>query len=382
MRSPDEIIEIVRRRYTYGWRDWLDAAPNELIVTLQPPPAGQIAHDFTRVDEWARQWHQWSDGRSMTGLRSKTIRTPLGDQTVPTHIIFRDAEAIAETAGDLERWRIAASRYPQLRALGLDHAAVRPHLARVTDLVEKDFNLLLLVAGWFRNNLRSGLTMRQVPVEGLHTKWLAKHRGIVIPLVSGRESWSDELDDLDNVDLDALGLKQLPAHIDIILADPRDRAKFGGLRHLRAPVEEIAALPLAPTEVLVVENKESALPIPDRAGLVIVHSLGNRTEALAQLKWIARARCRYWGDLDRAGFTLLSRARTWVPGLESVLMSSGDVEEFSRFGVADDTRADAPESTLTDGEQTALDSLRRDRPALRIEQERIPWRNVLESLFG
>jgi hypothetical protein len=39
------------------------------------------------------------------------------------------------------------------------------------------------------------------------------------------------------------------------------------------------------------------------------------------------------GDLDRHGFTLLSRARTMVPQLASLLMAPDDAETYRLLGV-------------------------------------------------
>lgn len=122
---------------------------------------------------------------------------------------------------------------------------------------------------WFTQHPRSGHTVRQVPVAGMHTKWLARHRRLVLASLDLTDravpDSTSEDGELEQSDLDVLGLKALPAHIDVmILADRTDRERMGGLRHLRAPLPEIAALPLQPDLVMIVENKESAYLIPDR----------------------------------------------------------------------------------------------------------------------
>ena len=43
-------------------------------------------------------------------------------------------------------------------------------------------------------------------------------------------SRSKPSEELEQEDLDPLGLKALPVHVDVILADPADRALVGGLR--------------------------------------------------------------------------------------------------------------------------------------------------------
>ena len=100
----------------------------------------------------------------------------------------------------------------------------------------------------------------------------------------------------------------------MILADPVLRAAVGGLRQISAPVDELAGLQIRPDAILIVENKEPALAWSDTAGLVVIHSLGNHLDVLSRLPWIRHDYCWYWGDLDRHGFTLLSRARSRLAG--------------------------------------------------------------------
>jgi hypothetical protein len=43
-------------------------------------------------------------------------------------------------------------------------------------LAEVDFQMLCTTAIWLRENDPTGMTARQVPVEGVHGKWLNAHR--------------------------------------------------------------------------------------------------------------------------------------------------------------------------------------------------------------
>ena len=221
---------------------------------------------------------------------------------------------------------------------------VRPWLAQIVDLDEYDFTTLLAATAWFRAHPRSGLTVRRVPVPGMHTKWLARRRALVLACLGAAATtvdpagavdaagFDEDADPLDIPadDLDALGLRALPAEVSIVLADADLRAAVGGLRQVTAPIDELAALRLHPDAVLVTENKEPAVAWPDTPGLVIIHSLGNHLDALGHLPWIPRERCWYWGDLDRHGLTLLSRVRSAAPRLASLLMSAAESPPIGR----------------------------------------------------
>ncbi|MFI5588376.1 Wadjet anti-phage system protein JetD domain-containing protein [Amycolatopsis sp. NPDC051758] len=381
MRSPGEILAQIRTRYSSGWRDWLVSPPDRFSFPLAAPDATTTAREATKVSDWLRAWRTWASEHPTARLRSTTRRTLIGTQDIYTHVEVDDVDALAalspETAA---HWARAQQRYPQLVA---PHLRLKPRLAEIVDLDDHDFGLLLRAAQWFAEHPQSGLTMRQVPIRGLHTKWLARHRRLVLALLDLDPSPSspESDDELTPEDVDLLGLRPLPRQVDIILLDPDDRRSLAGLRHLRAPLGEIAALPLRPRHVLVVENKESALPVPDRPNAVVIHSLGNFLSALDALSWISSACVWYWGDLDRAGLTLLSRARTVHPEIKSVLMDRRTLERHHDLTVEDPTsRVDAPDPTLTAAELETLAQLADGDGYLRLEQERLPWEYVLPHL--
>ena len=312
----------------------------------------------------------------------------MGDQEVFTHLDVQSVEDLVALDKDVAgHWLLAHARWARLRTTpgGAAMEPLRPYLQQIVDLDDADFEILLGATEWFLANPRSGLTIRQVPVLGMHTKWLARNRRLVmaslniIQRVDGSDAGPDE--DLEQTELDALGLRPLPVHVNVVLADPADRARVGGLRHVNAPLPEIDALPIAPDTVLIIENKESALLLPDHPRTVVIHSLGNHLNVLEEISWVDSARHLYWGDLDRAGFTLLSRARARLPRLTSVMMDLGTIDEYKSLILRDTTRADPPEPNLTEAESTALAALSAgDGAYLRLEQERLAPAFVVDQL--
>ncbi|MFD7159034.1 Wadjet anti-phage system protein JetD domain-containing protein [Kribbella sp. NPDC059898] len=387
MYDPDAVLQTVRTRYDNKWRTWVSGRPTDgFAFPLGAPSANTVAREAHAVRTWLGVWRKWAAGHPGISLRERSVKTTIGQQQIYTHLDIPSVDALAGLAVETRtHWRKANERYPKLRALGAVKSRINPHLKQIVDLDAYDFELLLHAAKWFIDNPRSGLTLRQVPVIGMHTKWLAKHRGLVLALVPAPDQVTEHMrftdEDLEPQDLDQLGLKPLPSHVDVILTDPHDRARLYGLRHLRAPLDEIAALPLSPTKALVVENKETALPIPDADGLVVIHSLGNFLDVLPALPWLANAEVWYWGDLDRAGFTLLSRARSRIPSIRSLLMDRRTLQTHQDLTVDDTTtRVDAPDSTLTPSEQSTLAALSSSTPPRRLEQERLPWPYAATSL--
>ncbi|MEU7844733.1 Wadjet anti-phage system protein JetD domain-containing protein [Micromonospora sp. NPDC049114] len=388
MRNPDLILDQVRVRYRENWRDWLlhDDDAN-FSFPLAAPSADAIARDYDAVGQWLRAWRTWSEAQPVARLRTVTRHTVVGTQEVFTHLDLPTIDdLVALDHGLVDHWLRAKTRWKRLNALpgGVATERLRLHLQQIVDLDDADFEILLRSAVWFTDHPRSGLTIRQVPVLGMHSKWLARNRRLVLaclnitPPPDGADQPHEEL---EQHDLDPLGLKALPVHVDVILADPADRALVGGLRHLRAPLPEVNALPLRPEKVMIVENKESAYLVPDQPRTVVIHSLGNHLSVLNEIDWLQGARHLYWGDLDRAGMTLLSRARAQLPHLMSILMDPATLGEHQALAIEDETRADPPESNLTDIETAALTGLTTEHGTyLRLEQERLPSPFVLHQL--
>jgi len=386
MHTPEAIRVKAATRYESTWRNQLlTAGDGSCSFPLNPPSARTITQNPAGVADWIRTWRSWHRNNPQVHLRSQIVRTRFGDQPVYTHL---DVPGIVELAAlnrdTLAHWGRASARWEEFGARA-DPAAVRPWLQQIIALDEPDFGVLKVAVEWFRRNPRSGYTVRRVPVPGMHTKWLARHRRLVIALLGGStaEQDSDSVDpqDLPAHELDILGLKPLPREVDILLLDRSGRARVAGLRQLRAPVDEIARLPLRPRNVLIIENKEAALPLDDRDGLVVIHSLGNHLHVLGQIPWVSYAHWWYWGDLDRSGFTLLSRARRIAPSAASLLMDPESVREYRHLAVTEHiARLDTPDPTLTADELEALELLTIPGGYLRIEQERIPSSAVCAAL--
>ena len=383
MRGPEYVLEKAQNRYHSVWRDALLGADRGMYsVALDPPSVSAITSHAGDVSAWLIRWRQWAEQYPDVTLRSRTIRTKFGAQPIHTHLDIPGTPALAGlNPGTAAHWQRARTRWDQLHRHQPEQT-VRPWLARIVDLDNYDFTTLLAATAWFRAHPRSGLTVRSVPVPGMHTKWLARHRGMVLACLgtaTDSSQFTESTGDADPADipaddLDALGLRPLPHEISMVLADPVLRAAVGGLRQISAPVDELAGLQIHPNAVIIVENKEPALAWSDTAGLVVIHSLGNHLDVLSRFPWIRPDHCWYWGDLDRHGFTLLSRARTMVPQLASLLMAPGDIETYRPLGVEEDLdRYDQPDSTLTPTEASALTALQiTEGKYLRTEQERIP----------
>jgi len=380
-------------------RDWAAFGGEDAVleILLHPPTERSALADQGAAIAWVREW-QAVAGVGDVGRRSSSavevgptgiaVDVPsfsvtwvgrqwpsLGAQSVPERCVLRGANAIAAFAGAASNreWRTLRDRATVVRgtfagrAASVDAlaAAIRTHARTLQQLTEADFTTLVLVVGWLVDNPASGWRIRQLPIRGIDTKWLERHRGVVEGLhaaVSGRVS---------------LGLLDAPTLVRARFLDPTVRP--GGLCDVIAPVEELAALDIAPQVIFVFENLETMFAMPELPGAVVVHGGGYAAPRLGRIPWIRDGRIVYWGDLDSDGFAILHALRSTCTDVTSVLMDEGTLLDYRDLWVPEPKAAAGTYPSLTAGEQLVLERIRAEGN-VRLEQERIPWTVALEVL--
>lgn len=387
MRTPEQIATRMAGKYWSTWRSALiHGAAGPFSFALEPPSRAEITQASSEVAAWLALWGQWAAAHPQIDLRSRTVRTSRGAQPLFTHVDAANLDALASiTTETAQHWSRAVHRWRQLQRIG-SGAPVQRWLKQIMDLADADLTILIAATTWFQAHPRSGLTVRRVPVAGMSTKWLTRNRRLVLACLdttagppAGDDVGSDEIDpvDIPIADLDRLGLRPLPREVDVLLCDPTLRKLVGGVRQLRSPINELAVIPFNPSHLLIVENKESALALHDVPGLIVVHSLGNHLDVLQHLPWVTTAKLWYWGDLDRHGLTLLSRARAQLPDLTSLFMTDRHLQRYQWLSIEEsEGRWDAPEPNLIEGERAALEMLLAGDRYRRLEQERLPVEDV------
>jgi len=424
MTSVDELRRRLQRRWDRG--EFLGDTPPvgddgqfPLRVPTGSASARLIRDDFDTVLDWAAAYRQLGDAVEWTLRRDRTV----GEVRLPAAVGFADIDHLARFLGrdcvaHLKRFRAVATEVlealPELRG-GL---GTSPHRILV---VADDTPLLIAVTRWYRDHPRSGAYLRQIPVPGIDTKFVERHRGLLsqwweiiadaASVASGRatDSPADGTDTPAKPPADAGNAcgAERPASPDASPVDPaesggfpvrfgfRDRPRLvrfrvldpdrpiAGFRDLTVPVEELTlARPEGIDRVFVVENDVTALAFPQAPRSIVIFGRGFRVGEIAAVSWLAEVEVVYTGDLDTHGFAILNRARAHLPHLRSILMDSDTLlshrAQWSHENVQ--TTADLP--FLTPSEQATYDALRYNRysDGVRLEQERISFDRIVEAV--
>jgi hypothetical protein len=369
VKTPDQVLQDVRRRVTANWHTDLTAT-----TTTWPhafPLGAANKTDLTaNFGSYQRQVFGWRDWATAQGLELRFASRHVSGtvQSLPTHVTVADLDTAvgllgAEWARRIRRARtrvnVLAARFPHIADLG-------KVLRAVDGYTDTDFDLLCTAAEWFSRNTASGLTPRQVPIEGLHAKWLNTHRP-QLQILAG---------------VNDLGL--LPRHpqrVHFTYLDPEHLAA-GRRKHDSATVGDAMTPAYPPQVVIISENKDTAIHFPPMVGAISVEGAGCGAEAASTFAWITTCpHLIYWGDMDAAGFEIVDQYRRAGVPASTILMDLETFGTYERFGSTTDAhgvkltmsaRRNLP--TLTASERALYENLTDPGWArvLRIEQERIP----------
>lgn len=372
MRTPEQIRDKLRTRWNSHWREWLGAgAVWPLSLSLDAPNEAQAQAQWPHFQAWLADWAKAPLGGE---LKVQSVRWPkLGSQQLPSHMSFASAHEAAQALGPTvaaefelasRRWEHAVAAWPDLVTPLRQWA---DYLARLSD---EDFRRFAAVLAWLGENLDSGLFVRQIPVEGIHSKWVETHATALATLLAARRGLPS------SGSLPAVaGLAVDPPRRRIRLLDPRLRAAVGGLHDVSLPQPDLAGWSLRPRTVLVVENNQSAIACGDLPDTLLIFGGGFAVNELAGMPWLAQTRLLYWGDIDTAGFAILNGLRAHWPHARSLLMDRPTLLEFRELWSTDQAPTRRDLANLTPDEHELYLELLDARwgPGVRLEQERIPW---------
>lgn len=365
--TPADLRARARKLYERGARMWAAEQQTAIVldVPLHPPTEREALADLERVRAWVDSWRGVSEDSGIELAWAVRNWSRVGSQEVPERAVLRGPDAIARVAGEAEPWRLLVERLDVLRSLAGQDAdgVLRSHASAIADLEGADFDRLIDVLTWLRENPASDRLIRELPIRGIHTKWIESRRGLVEALHRARTRAS------------GLGLREPSPLVRVRVLDTL--LSFRGLTDVSAPVDDLAASPIRPDRSFVFENLATVLAMPDVSGAVAVHGGGHRVDLVARLPWAQTV--TYWGDLDSHGFAILNHLRARGVEATSVLMDSEALfDHRDLWGFDPDPNVGVLE-LLTPGERATLQSLSAEGN-IRLEQERIPWSYALARL--
>ena len=355
--------------------------------------------DLLGLREAAQAWRALAQKRLGWSIEEKTLtlRTLRAVLSIPATLFIEDDEALiaALAPADLSvaDWREALSRLTRLasqfagcsapmtpeRALNLSRAAKSSGALFRKTLSDPDFERLLGLISWLRAHPDAGCFVREIPLEGIDSKWFERHRRMLAAI------WN-ALFDADRTPAgfaQAAGLRTPPKFVRVRHAAPW----FGcGIEDgydaqrdaLMVPIEVLARRAPEAGVVLIIENEQTGLSVNAPEDVPILIGMGYGIAALDAVEWLQKKRILYFGDLDTHGLAILAECRRLFPQTESFLMDPATFEQFRALAVTESRQAGAAPSALTPAEAALYEKLLATHG--RLEQERIPLAVVNDAI--
>lgn len=368
-------------------------------IALHPPSERTALNDLNGTRQWANAWRSFRLPSEAEVTWENRSWPSIGSQSVPVRLSAYSPSAIAHLAGRGSEWSLAVKRLGDLAASmtrswgkSLIHAragelqlAVRKCARQLCSMADDDWGRSLGVLQWLSENPGASCFIRELPILGIDSKWMERHRGTIEPLyeaLSGQPFCFRRPSPLVRI-----------RYLDRNLAP-------SGLTDLAVTADELQHLgcrgPLhRPRSVIICENLTTMCALPTAEGALAVHGGGYRAGNLGEIRWLSEARLVYWGDLDTNGFAILDRFRAHFPQTVSVLMDKETLLHHASLCVAEEKPRRGIFEHLTREEAETLDlllggndiglaphapSIDFAKHALRLEQERVSWPWALERL--
>lgn len=306
----------------------------------------------------------------------------IGEQRLPEAVVFESREAYLEVLGLSEAFR--EFQHESAVILGA-FETLRELLVRKPLLIEQyagAWERLVAVCRFLLAHPSPGIYLRQLPIEGVDTKFVEAHRKVFDLLLTHllpEQAYDVSITALSNGGFERkYGFRTSPLQVRFRILDAA--CEIAGQSDMTLTAEGFAALSLEVDMLFIVENKATFLAFPSHSRAMVVFGGGYGFSALKPAAWMASKRLLYWGDLDSHGFAILSQLRSLFPQAESLMMDRETVERYALLAVEE------PEGKIFHGtvtgllqeEKTLFEELRSRR--CRLEQERIPYDYVQRKL--
>lgn len=374
MLAPPDIVQAASRRWPAVLR--AEAQGECLFPLMIPFGRPKTTADFavlrTEVEALAAAPFPWR-------IDWKEIQTrKWGRQRWPVRIAFDSAEALAlalDRTEQLERVREA------IRIARDICPALEPWLRTRADRIAEHLEYwpgLVAVCHYFDHHPQPKCFARQIPLP-VGTKFIDEHSAILrelLDVVLGERANQRATAFADRFHL----LTELPQVRFRFLDSSLQSACAWPVAECTIPLPAFADLPWNVQRVLVVENRDVFLCLPQLPRTLAIFGAGKAASVLPCARWLAEADIVYWGDCDDAGYGILSALRARFPRVRSVLMDDVAWSTWKHLAVAGKRDPSVGHIHLTDGERRAREAVL-GGPWM-LEQERVPQVDAERALHN
>ena len=347
-------------------------------IKLNAPVNAEISMCFSEIAAWIDLLK--SNGKQCLGYGYNIIEREAHDRIsgknrIPTYVEVPSLQDAVRFIGKQRELKLFLSNADLLLdkwSILRDWVAQNPF--KVIRM-EGNCGLILLVLNWFSTHNNRDLYLRQLDIPGIDTKFIESNKGILDDLLSVILP-QNQIQNTSRSFEARYGLRKEPEVIRFRILDKR--LSLNGITDLSVPLAEFQRLTLPFRRVFITENKVNFLCFPPASASCVIFGRGYGVEMLDDIPWLQEKEVFYWGDIDTHGFNILSRARSYLPQIQSFLMTEEILLAHQPLWVTEEKPFAAHISHLTDEEFTLACRLQTNQwgEGVRLEQERIRFSYV------
>ncbi|WP_439257963.1 DUF3322 domain-containing protein [Lonepinella sp. BR2271] len=343
-----------------------------LEISLKAPTNAQVLENPEHFQSFIHAW-QNSPPNFNVQWQTRQLRH-FGQQNIPIKIQINTLPDLIACLGENEQQAFAriyekfAFLLQNLTA-HLDFINVLiDNLELIEPLADVQLQLLVQLIPQLQANMGQGNYLRALPLVGVDTKFLESHFVLVENL----------LDALHNGQVKTQGLMAWlnckPKPKDWLLIKPlcnKAQQALGGLPILRLDSETLLNFALPAQNILIVENEQSALALPNLDNSIVVAG-GGKNVAWLDATWLADKNLAYWGDIDSDGLHILNLARLKQPSIRALMMDEQTLIQHQKQMVNEAKACEFVPAGLTVAEVGLYQKLKNGEfGCTRLEQERL-----------
>ncbi|MEO1857992.1 MAG: Wadjet anti-phage system protein JetD domain-containing protein [Rubritalea sp.] len=244
-------------------------------------------------------------------------------------------------------------------------------LGKLADDIIKASHLASLLSP----NIANGAPLRAIALAGIDTKFIERHRQLIIQLLDIRYHGKVSELGLENF----LGAWHDNDHW-VLVSDLNN--KLLPFSQQRVRTSELLNLDkINVSHILIVENEKCLLQIPEMPDTIAILGCGLNLRWLEH-SWLKSRAIAYWGDIDTWGLTMLSNARSYLPTISPLLMSHEIFSLHSKDkAVSEPIPASSDPPLLLNSAEKSLYTHLLHTQRGRLEQEFLPTPTIHEHLI-
>ncbi|MDR2458258.1 MAG: DUF2220 family protein, partial [Clostridiales Family XIII bacterium] len=333
--SIDELRRRLNRYYKRNIEEWilkdynLEDKSNQYIFSIVTRLCNEKEYlqRVNSIQKWRENWENFVKKNDLNLKYITKIWPNMGKTHIPNQVDFGNIINILTFIDKKFEYNKLKERFYKLvhnfPILNTNFEVIYNEILNFNLYKDNDFELLINVLIYFKRNPQSNLYPRQLPIRGIHTKWI-ETRATSIKKIWQAITQVEEQDFYLCCGLKNPKIENNNIHLKFL--DTNLRSQFSGLNGISCNYIDFCNLNLNVKNIFIVENKQVGLSFGELPNSMVIYGLGESLSLLKDAKWLNNAsKLVYWGDIDTYGLHILAQARAFFPNIQSLLM---DKETF------------------------------------------------------